>query len=238
MEEDVERVSWVPQLSLSHHYIVAGPSFTGKSTLIFRILENFDKFFLDSDRLSKISVYYVERQPIYGAFTQAMQERHPECSLSFRPVSEFPSSLRQKSGKNGGLELCLFDDATHIFSEGKLGSEMARLTSVARHQGLCLIYLTHKLYYGNVSARLILCNCSYILLIASHRLALEVRTLATQLGFGRHLTDAFSYVCTTDEGEGKASHLLIDLCAGTPEKFRLRARLFDPPMGGTATVLT
>lgn len=234
----MERVSWVPQLSLSHHYIVAAPSFTGKSSTIFEILENYDKFFIDYEKLTKISVYYVERQPIYETFALSMQERHPQCIVTFNHYSEASSKIKRNSDANGGLELCLFDDATHIFSDRKLGAEMASLTSVARHQGICLVYLTHKVYYSNVSARLILCNCSYILLLASHRLMLEVRTLATQLGFGRRLTEAFAHICEIDGEGGKSPHLLIDLCAGTPEKFRLRTRLLEAPLGVIATVLT
>ena len=154
--------------------VVAGPSRSGKTYMIKRIIDNAK--WMITPQIQRIVYCYANWQPIYNDM----------AGVEFHQGLEILEEL-----KNGGVPtLLVIDD--HMTIENPTVRDM--LTRYSHHGDLSVIFLTQNLFYKGKHNRDITLNAGYLIVMKSPRDASSFRDLARQMYPGessRYLIDAY-----------------------------------------------
>lgn len=183
--------------------VVAGPTGCGKSTFIFRLINEASE--LIEPPPQKIMYCYGVYQPIFDNY----------------PYVEFHEGLPDNDTFDGRERtLLILDD---LMSEA--GDGVCKIfTKLSHHKNISVIFLTQNLFHKSSHARTMSLNSHYIVLFKNPRDALQVHNLARQMHPGKNnfLLEAFKMATANPY-----DYLLIDLKADTLEEFRLRSHIFQ-----------
>lgn len=184
--------------------IVSGPSSSGKSTFILRLLDNYVKMIEPTPS----SILYA-----YGEYSETVRE----CTeRGIRTLAGLPSE--EDLSQCARPLLLILDDLMLAANERYL-SDM--FTKKSHHQHIGVVFLTQNLFERPL--KVARNNSQYIVLMRAPNAALSIRNIGSQL-FPRRL-DYFldAYEQATEKQYG---YLLLDLHAGSNPKLRLRTKLF------------
>jgi ABC-type methionine transport system ATPase subunit len=96
-------------------------------------------------------------------------------------------------------------------------------TKKSHHMNTSVVYIVQNLFPKNKESRTISLNAQYIVMFKNPRDASQVTTLAKQMNPGqvKYLQSAFDKATSRPYG-----YLLVDLKQDTPEKLRMRTKIF------------
>jgi len=188
--------------------IISGPSNSGKTQLLLRILDSVNELFTP---VPKAIIYcYGE----YHSFIPQLESKGIQI-FSGLPSNDQLSNLPRPY-------LLVLDDLMLTLSELTL-SEL--FTKRAHHHNFGVIFITQNLFEKTL--RVARNNSQYIILMRAPNAVLQIRNLGAQLFPGQLVYFMDAYRKATEEPYG---YLILDLHAGSLPSLRLRTKIFpDDP---------
>lgn len=183
--------------------ILAGPSQSGKTQLVLKLIENRDVMF--SPPFSEIHWYYGEWQPFFG---------------NLKSIVTFKEGLPDLTAYSGGKPCLLIIDDLMTENKGQIGSLFTKGT---HHRNLSVIFITQNLFHQSKDSRDISLNAHYIILMKSPRDKQQLGTIARQMfpEAWRFVVDAYR-----DATSNPFGYLLLDMNQRCPENHRVRTGIF------------
>jgi hypothetical protein len=179
--------------------IVSGPTSSGKSFFVFRLIENMGEMITPVP--AKIIYCYGEYQSMFDNY----------------PQIEFHEGLPDTSMFDGTSTLLILDDLM-----GEANDTVTNIfTKVSHHRNVSVILLTQNIFHKNL--RTISLNSHYIVLFKNPRDAGQVSTLARQMYPGN---SGFAIEAFKDATSEPHSYLLFDLRPEQDDSLRLRSNIF------------
>jgi hypothetical protein len=189
--------------------MVAGPSQSGKSTIIFNILENNQTLITPSP--ARIVYCYSKWS---DSFTKLKL---------ITPVIEFVEGIPDVDALNPQQNnLLVLDD---LMSDVEKNKEMMDLfTTGSHHSNISVFLITQNLFSQGKYSRTISLNCQYLFVMNNPRDRAQIFNLARQMypTNPRFLIECYEDATTKDYG-----YLFLDLRQSTNNKLRVQAGLFD-----------
>ena len=184
---------------------VVGPSDSGKTQLIFKMLASPTTF---KPTLGKIYYFYKEYQHLF----KEMQDKIED--IEFLPCLEFEMI------KN--LENCLlvFDDSCEEIYQEK---EFVKLAVSGRHKKVNCIFVKHNLFHQSKWSRTIDLNTTHIILFKSPRDVQQIDVFGRQLNNTEFIRDC--YKKATSEPFG---HFMIHFDPRTSDSLRYCSNIVGP----------
>lgn len=181
---------------------VAGPTGSGKTQFVFRMIKNADKLI---DPPPESIVYsYGEFQPIFASLLKV------EFHEGLPDVGQFDGRKRV---------LLIIDDLMNEADQNICNL----FTKLSHHRNVSVVFITQNLFHRNRFVRTMNLNTQYIIMFKNPRDAGQVATLARQMYPGKSKFVVEAYKDATKEPYG---YLLIDLRPETDENYRLRTKIF------------
>ena len=181
---------------------VAGPSTSGKTWFVFRLIKHVDRLTVPPPE--KILYCYGEFQPSFSEF----------------PEVEFHEGLPDVSRFDGRQRvLLIIDDLMNEADQNVCNL----FTKLSHHRSVSVVFITQNLYHRNRFVRTMNLNTHYIVMFKNPRDANQVTTLARQMypGKSKFVIEAFK-----DATKNPYGYLLIDLKPETDERYRIRTNIF------------
>ena len=191
-----------PRLKHPFTCVVAGPSSSGKTQFVFRLIRHADR--LVNPPPEKI-VY------CYGEFQQTF--------LEF-PQVEFHEGLPDAGSFDGRSRvLLIIDDLMNEADQNVCNL----FTKLSHHRNVSVVFITQNLFHRNKHVRTMNLNTHYAVLFKNPRDAGQVAILARQMypGNSKFVVEAFR-----DATKEPYGYLLIDLKPETGENYRIRTNVF------------
>ena len=186
---------------------ISGPSRSGKTVFIQKLLQNIDVFTKSPPKI--ITLVYKVLQPIY-------------YDMNLDHLVQDGGDLKQRLLQiaNNNPMLVIFDDM--INSESL--SELANLFVVdGRHLNLSMVFISQKMFVNNDDFRQISQNCDYYVVFKNPRNAQEIRNLASQMTPGK--MELISYF--TEATQQPYSYLFINLTQECLPQVKYLSHLFN-----------
>ena len=175
---------------------IFAPSYSGKTTLSKKILENSDKLFTSPP--SFVVYCYNEWLDIFDQLSTIVKNL-----ILFQGV---PGKEDIDKWANGKHFIIVLDDLQQVCEKNK---EVANMFTVgSHHKNFTLIYSCHNIFGKGVFARTINLNTHYLILFHNNRDTQQVQTLGCQI-FGKksaYFMDAYKKATSVDW-----SYLLVNL---------------------------
>lgn len=193
--------------------LLSGPSQSGKTSLVHKMLLNGEKLFSDGRCIQNILYFYKEWQTSYGELKDKMK-------VEF--INRLPRSdeIRNKteSFKELGGSIVVIDDFMQDLSK----DTVEIFTALSHHLNITVMLLVQNLFSKNPQFRDISLNSSYVIVFKNPRDASQISFYARQYapGDSKAIVELFRRV-TKDP----YSYLLFDNHQLTPDAIRLRSNL-------------
>jgi hypothetical protein len=187
--------------------IVAGPTSSGKTVFVNKLLEARD-----------------EGEELFDTtFTEIIWCYSESASVNAheRPGITFIEGLPDESMFDGEPKLLILDDLMHDSSE-----KVAKLfTKVSHHRNVSVIFITQNLFHQNKHARDMALNSHYLVVFKNPRDKSQIMYLARQLFPENPKFVQDAYIQATSKPHG---YLVIDLKQDTEDNLRIKSDIFDP----------
>lgn len=172
---------------------IVGPSMTGKSTIVRKLIEYKDSLF----EIRPTKVLYC-----YGVWDKKFDEMK---NINF--IKGIPNDLEHINSEyfqdSSNHLLIVFDD---LMDEIVKSSEMERLfVRGVHHCNISVIYVSHNLYYQGRFSRTISLNLQYLILLRGNKDTRQLHLLGGRLGLKKEISYAMK-----DIESAKYSYILID----------------------------
>lgn len=190
---------------------VYGPSMSGKSTFVTKILDNKNVMFVTEPR--KIMYCY----GIWSAGYEKM-ESHID-NITFR--KGLPSQEEVENFADGEHNLIILDDLMSEICKNSWTDQL--FTMCSHHLKLSIVFVSQNLFPQSKNARNIALNLKYITLFRSPRDIHQIGVLGSQLGARKSLIAAYNDAVLQN---GKFNYLLIDLTPSCKQDHRWRTKIF------------
>ena len=191
-----------PRLKHPFTCIIAGPTGSGKSFLVSRLLTHADSMIDPPPQ--RVVWSYGEWQPLYASLQGVdFVEGLPD-------IKSFDATRRT---------LLVIDDLM-----AETDDRISKLfTKVSHHHNVSVIYIIQNLFSKNKENRTISLNAQYMTVFKNPRDASQITLLAKQMypGSVKYMQEAFADATSMPYG-----YLFIDLKQDTPEHMRLRTNIF------------
>lgn len=190
--------------------IVFGPSGSGKSSLIERMLIYSQEVFgCNFDTIKYISGQsFPDIDHVNGIKVEKYNELEPDLL---------------KNLNHDKKNIIIFDDNIYVTND-RLLSDI--FTKISHHMNLTVILLLQNLFPKTKYGRDISINSTYIILMANPRESTQIKRLSQQIDGTNFIYKAF-----LDNTKDKPfSYLVLDFHQNTPDILRVRSSLFDSEM--------
>jgi len=191
-------------LPLRHPFtaLVAGPTGSGKTRFVFKLIENADVMI--QPQPSKIVYCYGEYQQLFDNYADV----------------DFRQGLPDLQDFDGSEPVLLIvDDLMNETDE----SVANLFTKGSHHRNASVIFLVQNLFHKNKYIRTISLNTHYMVLFKNPRDASQFASLARQMYPNK---SAFAVEAYKDATREPYSYLFVDLRAEQDEDLRLRTNIF------------
>ena len=187
--------------------IISGPTASGKSTFIFRMLHDLRHMFNTPIR----KIFY-----FYGVW-QKLFERNP--ALNVECIKDVPNEQFLQELNSDDHNLIIIDD---LQSSALNNRFIANLFSrESHHKNLSIFLILQNLFHQGQYSRDISLNTHYFILFKNPRDINQIKILGNQLGFGKKLIQAYS-----DATNNPFSYILIDISPHSNSSYILRTNIF------------
>ncbi len=190
--------------------LVSGPTGSGKTQLVRRILNNYQQQFhnLNKEKI-KILWAYGQNQSFIGTKL--------EENIEITYKNELPNDNDLTEQKP---DILVIDDLMDEINRDKSFENI--FIKKSHHLNITVIFLVQNLFYKASSMRTISLNCHYIILMKNPRDVQQVSILSRQIfpSYTKYFLEAFNDATSIPYG-----YIRIDLTPDTPEYLRLSTRL-------------
>ena len=187
--------------------IISGPTGSGKSTFIFRIIENVSVMF--KEKVYKIYYFYT--------FWQNLFERFQNKNVSF--IKGLPNEDIIDKVTDANHNLLILDDMQMTALNS---SFIANLFSrESHHKNFSVFLILQNFFHQGKYGRDISLNSHYLILFRNKRDKNIIKILGTQIGLGKKLENV--YLDATNEVYG---YIMIDLTPSGDSTYMLRSHIF------------
>ena len=189
--------------------VVTGPSHSGKTSFVLKLLDHRDEIFKCS--INRVIWCYGIYQPTLNTL---LQNKGYVLHSNIVDVSDIEP-----------YDIVVLDDLIHESKNSK--DVTAMFTRAAHHKPCFIIFITQNLFPPGKEARTRSLNTHYYTILKNPRDKSQIEFLARQI-FPRHpktLVDIFEAAT-----EQPHSYLFLDLTQECPDDYRFRSNLFDKPM--------
>lgn len=209
------------QLQCPFSAIISGGSGTGKTTLLFNLLQCQEYLF--SEKPAKTFLFYKKYQNMYDELLRLklVQEL---IEIEDEMISETEFTKLVSPYKDIGGSLALFDDC-----QDNLDATNSKIfTKIAHHENCNTIFLTQCLFLDNKHYRVMSRNATYIIVMKNPRDVSQIKHFSSQIG----LSDGVLIGAYKEATKKAYSYLLMDFHPTTPDHIRLRSSIFpnETPM--------
>ena len=190
--------------------IVAGPTFSGKTYWVRKLLTNW-KYLISNLDKREINVFWCHGQN---------QSIHSVPIENVR-TTYFEGIPNESDISNVKPDLIVLDD---LMNEIKNNLGVKNLfTKTAHHSNISVIYIVQNLFHQDKGMRDISLNTHYVVAMRGPRMTRQLGTFAEQIypKYSRSIMNVYK-----DATEKLHSYLLFDLHPLSDEKFSLRTRIF------------
>ncbi len=195
------------RLTCNFTMIVAGPSGSGKSDFVSKLLRSRQDIM--ANVRNRIVYCYSVWQPSYVALQNLI------------PTIEFTNGLPGEEVIEDGNLILVVDDLMDSDAAAGLMSDI--FTKFSHHRNITCIFILQNLFPKFKQARTISLNAHYIVLMKNNRDKAQVRHLASQSfpGNAKYLIDSYE-----DATLSPYSYLLLDFKPETTDSVRVRTQIF------------
>ena len=187
-------------------FLLAGPSQSGKSTWVKRVIAEKDLMF----RVPPVKVVYA-----YGAWQPMFAEMK---DVQFHEGLPTQNDLDEWSGQH---LLLILDD---VMGQASNSPEIMSIFTVqCHHKMISTFYLCQNIFPPGRCSRTISLNCHYIILYKNKRDVLQIQTLGKQIFPGQSSFFVDAYQDAVSEPYG---YLVCDLHPTTDKRFQIRTHIF------------
>jgi Poxvirus A32 protein len=191
--------------------IVAGPTGSGKTVLLRRILKHHKAlFYISNNHEKNLRVLWA-----YGQWQSLYLHELENTSINY--IDGLPSESEIKEQKP---TVIVVDDLM-----GEVGGDK-KLTNLftkgSHHLGISVVFIVQNFFHQATQMRTISLNTQYLILLKNPRDKSQVATLARQLhpGNAKYMQEAYD-----DATQIPYGYLLVDLKPDTPDKLQLRTKI-------------
>jgi len=192
--------------------LIAGPSSSGKTQYVTRVLANRESLYDETPSRGKVIYIYKEYQELFNRLkTDGIVDE-------FRNESITMEWLRTFCSKNHNSTIVLDDMALEA------DVEIGQVFAVGVHHFFCnIILITQNLFWKNKYARDISLQATYIVLMKNVRDKSQISRFAAQFDTGNSKTIRRIFERATKK---PYSYLIFDMHQRTPDKHRLLSNIF------------
>ena len=189
--------------------LVVGPTKSGKSHYIYKLLKHVDQVITPPPQ--EIYFVYSEWQPLYDEMVRNIPNlKMLENTVNLNELKEDISKPR----------LMILDDMMSEMAADKKGALNTLFTKGSHHWNLSIIFIVQNLFFGGLrNSRL---NSHYIFLFKSPDKA-QINNFARQLYPGNSKVMVNAYMDAVNSK--KYNPLMIDLTSEIDERFRMRTNI-------------
>lgn len=184
--------------------LVSGPTMSGKSTTIFKILSNAEQLFTP---IPERMVY------VYGAWQDIFINYK---NIEF--ISDLEKVLQDDFFDVNVTNILVLDDLMDEISNNPKASKL--FTKYIHHKNISVFFLVQNLYRQGRAMRDIILNCQYLFLFKSGRDVGQIKLLARQLN-AKHLVQAYEAAIKVP-----FNFLFVDLHQKTPDSIKFQSNFF------------
>ncbi len=207
----ISLVQMDPRLKHSFTCVVAGPTSSGKTQFVKRLILAEGNTLIDPP-IDNIIWCYGEYQDVYDHLASLVPQ--------IRFIDGFPADLLQSLDRTQ-RNLVVIDD---LMSESGNNAKVTELfTKGSHHRNLSVILILQNLFYKGKEMRTISLNAPYLVLFKNPRDASQITHLARQMypSKPKYMVEAYRDATSIPFG-----YLFADLKPETPEDLRLRSNIF------------
>lgn len=197
------------RLKCDHTLVIAGPSQSGKTTFVLKLLDHRNEMF--KCQMNRVVWCYGIYQPKLNALLQSKGYVLHQDIIEVNSIQPY--------------DIVVLDDLIH---ESKNSQDVtAMFTRAAHHKPCFIIFIMQNLFPPGKEARTRSLNTHYYVILKNPRDKSQIEFLARQIlpRQPKALIDIFE-VATREPH----SYLFLDLTQNCPEEYRFRSNLFDKPM--------
>lgn len=202
-------------LLLKHPFpaIISGPTHSGKSVLIRRIVEYYPE--ISNILNNKVRVLWV-----FGEHLKMFDIPLRNPNIEVRYIDFLPSNDQLRQEKP---DLLIIDD---LMTELGGDKELANIfTKLSHHNDMSVIFVVQNLFNKGSFMRTISLNAHYIFLMKNVRDQSQIANLGRQI----YPRESESFLESYDDATEKPfGYLLVDLTQTTPRELRLRSKITPP----------
>ena len=190
--------------------LISGPTGSGKTQLVRRILKNYKQSFhnLNKEKI-KILWTYGQNQSFIG------EKLHKNIEIQYKNGLPDDSDLNSQT-----LDIVVIDDLMDEITKDKSFENI--FIKKSHHLNITVIFLVQNLFYNAKSMRTISLNSHYIILMKNPRDVQQVSVLSRQIfpSYTKYFLESFKDATSVPYG-----YIRIDLTPDTPENLRLSTRI-------------
>ena len=192
--------------------MVSGPTSSGKTVLVRRILNSFKILINFCEKTGKLKILWA-----YGQW-QPLYEQQISSDIEIRYIFGLPSEEE------------ILEDKPHVIIIDDLMSEVGNnvnftnlITKGSHHLNISVIFITQNLFHKGTQMRTVALNCNYYLIMKSIRGKSQLRHLARDSFPEKtaYLLEAYDDATA----DNPFTYLKIDMTQQTPEKYRVTTRI-------------
>lgn len=187
-----------PKFFSSFRLLISGSSCSGKTTLLFKLLNNKNIF----DTKHHCITYF------YNSYQEEFKKW---------PNIKFHKGLPKTVEKHNGTCLQIYDDLIDQCANSP--NILSLVIRDSHHQNKDVIILSQNLYWGGKYMRTISLNCNYLIVFKNPRDSSQIQYLARQIY--PHQSNSVVDVYKDATKNKPFSYLFLDLRQNCPDGFRL-----------------
>ena len=191
--------------------MVAGPTSSGKTVLIRRIIKDYDKtIHFKNEMPQPLRVMWA-----YGQWQDLYNEKLTKCEVQY--IDGLPSNLEIENFKPN---LIIIDDLMTELGNNKSLTNL--FTKGSHHMNISIIFISQNFYHKGPEMTTVKRNCHYLIFMKCPGDKSQIRTIASKMypGNSGFLIDAYEQAT-----QNRYGYIRVDCNPETPNEYRVQTNI-------------